>query len=171
MAGQKLVPLQGLQLDTANQFMTPLQARYIKNLVYELSDMGDSGGDKGAQSGVMKPLESNAIYCVINLPEGDNYVNGTLPSVETNELYVWVWNSNKNHCIFRINGLSQSADIIYVGSCIDLINEPEYFIHEGGCYLEVINVINPDTGRSLVKKDLYQDAAKFNPSKIWYCGS
>lgn len=154
-AGQKLVPLQGMQLDAANQFMTPLQARYIKNLVYELSDLSEAGSAPGAQSGVMKPLESNALYCIIDLPAGDNYVNGVFPSRNTNELYVWVWNSNADHSIFRINGLTQSADVLYVGSCIGLINVPEYFIHEGGCYLEVFTVVDPDTEATLIKKDLY----------------
>lgn len=152
--GQKLIPLQGMQLDAANQYMTPLQARYIKNLVYELSDMGEAGTPTGAQAGVMKPLESNSVYCILNLPTGSNYVNGTLSSRETNELYVWVWNSNNNHSIFRINGLSQTADILYVGD-LQLVNKPQYFIAEGGCYLEVINVVDPDTGTPLTKKDLY----------------
>lgn len=153
--GQKLICLSGVNTDLANQKMQPTQARFLKNLYYELTDTAESGTNKGANTGVMKPVESNAIYCPVSLPQGDNHVIGTYPSTETNELYVWVYNSQSNHCIFKINGIGKSAQIVYQGSCLNFKLQPEFFIHEGGAWLEVVYLINPETGEQIKKKDLF----------------
>src|SRR5674476_808492 len=102
--GAKLICLDGMNLDVAPQYLKATQARYIKNLYYQLSDFGDAGTPTGANTGVLKPLPSNEIYAPMTLPEGDSHIIGVLPSRETDECYVMAYNSLGNHFIFRING-------------------------------------------------------------------
>lgn len=153
--GVKLIPLAGISTDISNQFMKSDMARFVKNLYYQLTDNAGAISTQGTQLGVLKPLQANEVYCPIQLPLGDNHTIGTYSSRQTKELYVWVHNSNDNHCIFRINGNKKSCTIIKVDPCFDFKLEPEHFIHEGGAWLEVITLIDPDTGEVLTKKDLY----------------
>jgi hypothetical protein len=153
--GQRLIPIDGLNLDVAPQYLKPTQARFIKNLFYQISDTGSAGSEKGSQSGVSKPLPSNEIYCPLELPEGDNHVIGACPSTDTKELYVFVYNSKDNHSIFRIDGLMTKCEMVKVDKCFDFVLDPKYFIGEGQCHLEVIYVTNPDTKEQVTKKDLY----------------
>lgn len=153
--GVRLIPLDGLNLDVAPQYLKSTQARYIKNLYYELSDLGEAGNEQGANAGVLKPLPSNEIYCPIVLPEGDNHVIGTMPSRGTNELYVFVHNSLENHSIFRVNGLYATGEIVKIDRCFNFQLKPEYFIGEGQVHLEVIYINDPESGEQVVKKDLY----------------
>lgn len=153
--GQRLIPLNGINLDVAPQYLKETQARFIKNLYYQLSDLGDAATDQGANAGVLKPLPSNELYCPVDLPKGDNHVIGTLPSSETSELYVFVYNSLSNHSIFRINGLTRTADVAAPNPCFNFQLQPQYFIGEGQAYLEVIYLPDVDTGKQIVKKDLY----------------
>lgn len=153
--GVKLIPLDGMNLDVAPQYLKATQARFIKNLYYQLSDLGDAGTTQGANTGVLKPLPSNEIYCPISLPEGNNHVIGTLPSRETNELYVLVYNSEKNHLVFVINGVAATCTIIKIDPCFNFQLEPQYFVGEGQIYLEVSYLTDPATNKQIVKKDLY----------------
>lgn len=152
--GIKLVPLRGINTDLAAQYRKTDQAYFIKNLYYFLGDFGEAGTPKGTNLGTLKPLQSNEIYCPVKLPEGDNFVIGTFPSKELSELYVWVYNSLSNHSIFRINGNSFTSDVV-VSPCFDFELKPEYFVGEGQCWLEVLNLIDPDTNSNLIKRDLY----------------
>ena len=110
--GVKLLPLAGINLDVANAYLQPNQARYIKNLYYQLTDTAQSGNPEGSEAGKMKTIQSNAIYAPFTLPTGDNVVIGTFPSRETKELYCFVYNSLSNHFIFRINGSTQTIDVL-----------------------------------------------------------
>lgn len=154
-SGQKLVCLNGLNLDVAPEYMNNTQARYVKNLYYQLSDFGDADTGRGKNTGKLKPLPSNVLYAPFDLPDGDNHVIGTCPSRETNELYVFVCNTKSNHFIFRINGLTDTIDVGVQNSCFNFQLNPKYFIGEGQCHLEIDYVINPDTGEQKTIKDLY----------------
>ncbi|MEO7048934.1 MAG: hypothetical protein ABI091_26765 [Ferruginibacter sp.] len=153
--GQKLIYLDGLQLDVAPQFMKDTQARYVKNLWSQLTDLGEAGTSNGAQAGVLKPLPSNEIYCPLQLPSGDNHAIGSFPSTETKELYVLVFNSFNNHTIFRIDGINSTCEIVKIDPCFNFKLDPKYFIGEGQIWLEVVYLINPDTTEPISKKDLY----------------
>src|SRR5580765_6581316 len=130
-------------------------ARFIKNLYYVLTDNAQAITTQGTQLGVLKPLQANEVYCPITLPKGDNWSIGTLPVRSTKELYVWVYNSEGNHCIFRINGDKKSCTIVKIDPCFDFKLSPEYFIHESGAWLEIVKLVDPDTGETLTKKDLF----------------
>lgn len=153
--GVKLIPLDGINLDVAPQYLKATQARYVKNLYYQLSDLGDAGTTTGANTGVLKPLPSTELYAPIALPAGDNFVIGTLSSCETDELYVFVYNSLSNHIIFRINGVSQTIDVGAPNPCFNFQLLPEYFIGEGQAYVEIIYLTDTVTGETIVKKDLF----------------
>ena len=153
--GSRLLCLDGMNLDVAPQYLKSTQASYIKNLYYQLSDFGDAGNSTGANAGLAKPLPSNEIYVPIILPEGDSSIIGVLPSKDTNECYVFAYNSLANHFIFRINGLSRTIDIGAPNPCFNFILQPQYFIGEGQCHVEIIYVTDPDTGEQIAKKDLY----------------
>ncbi len=154
-SGQKLICLDGMNLDVAPEYLKATQARFIKNIIYQLSDLGSAQNGDKANTGVQKPCSSNEIYYPYTLPAGDSYVIGTLPSRETSELYVWVYNTLSNHFIFRVNGNQRTIDALPPSPCFNFQLSPEYFIGEGQCHLEVIYVVNPDTGINELKKDLY----------------
>lgn len=153
--GIKLIPLNGINLDVANAYLQPNQARYIKNLYYQLSDTAEAGTPENSETGKLKPIESNSVYCPFEIPTGVNSVVGTYPSRETTELYVFVHNSLENHFIFRLNGLTQTADVSAPNPCFNFQLSPEYFIGEGQCYLDINTFVDPDSGDELIKKDLY----------------
>lgn len=144
-----------MNLDVAPQYLKPTQARFVKNLYYQLTDFGDAQDSKGSNTGVQKPLTSNEIYYPYTLPSGNNHVIGVLPSIQTSELYVFVYNSLSNHFIFRVNGDQRTIDALAPSSCFNFQLKPEYFIGEGQCHIEISYVPNPDTGEVETKKDLY----------------
>jgi len=153
--GVKLIPLDGINLDVANAYLKPTQARFIKNLYYQLTDNAEANTPENSETGKLKPLQSNAVYAPFTLPIGNNVVIGTFASRETNELYVFVYNSLTNHFIFRINGGLQTIDVSAPNTCYNFQLQPQYFIGEGQCYLDVNTFVDSDNGNEVVKKDLY----------------
>lgn len=153
--GQKFIPLKGINTDLAPQFVEAERARYIKNLYYSLSDEAEGGSANGSEEGLMKPLEGNVLYSPITLPKGENRLNGYYSSRETSELYCAVWNSNNVHTLYRINGKSATVDVIYVGSELELINEPEYFLHEGAWDLKTVQLTDPTNNQQITRTFLF----------------
>jgi hypothetical protein len=153
--GIKLIPTKGINLDLANQYMQPNQAYFIKNLYYSLSDEAEGGMPESAREGLFKDTEGNALYCPLALPKGENITIGSLSCKETSSVYVFVWNSLNNHTIFRVNGKTQTADIVKIDSNFNFQLDPQYFIGRGQAWLEVVFQTNPATGEVLTKQDLY----------------
>lgn len=153
--GVKLIPLDGINLDVANAYLKPTQARFIKNLYYQLTDNAEAVTPENSETGKLKPLQSNEVYCPITLPAGTNVVIGTCPCRELAELYVFVYNSNSNHVIFRINGDFQTADVSAPNPCYNFKLSPEHFIGEGQCYIDVNTFVDADSGLEVTKKDVY----------------
>ena len=155
MQGSKLIPLK-INLDLAAEYMPVETARFIKNLSSYVGATDEYAGIKEGQNELkLKPLQSNEVYVTVELPEGDNFCIGAKGFPITNEVYVFVWNSKNNHCIYRVNGSSRTSEIVYVGSDLNFQLKPEYFIGEAQCQLDVHKYINPDTGEETIKKDLY----------------
>ena len=155
MAGEKLIPLK-CNTDLAAQYFQKEYARYIKNLSSSIGATNEYEGiEEGQNQGVQKPLQSNEIYTIVDLPQGDNHVVGAKGFPEVNEVYVWVHNSFDNHCIYRLNGDTQTADIIKIDPCFKFILSPEYFIHECAAELIVVYLTDPGTNQQVIKKDLY----------------
>lgn len=146
MFGEKIIPLSGMNVDVHESLMTADVARFIKNLVYEITDKSTSTTTRGGQTGVFKPLQSNEKYVGdFILPEGENASMGAFSFRETKEIFVFVWNSNKKYTIYRINGSTATIDIIVHDALFNFILSPENFIHIGGCWLDVYYVTDPDT--------------------------
>lgn len=161
--GQKYIPYRGVNTDISNQLMQNDQARFIKNLVYSLDDAAIASDSKGSQTGVFKPLQSNALYIDdLVLPDGYNQTIGYLSSKETKEVYVFVYNSEGNHLIYKLNGYNQTYNIVYHGSELNFILQPENFIAQGGAYLEIVYVTDPVTGDEVKRKFLmFTDGENF----------
>ena len=103
--GEKIIPLGGVNTDLHESLMPPNLATFIKNLVYEITDTADAGATKGSQTGVFKPLQSNALY-INNLviPGGYNQIIGAFSFRELRQVFVCLFNENGNHLIYRLNG-------------------------------------------------------------------
>lgn len=146
--GQKIIP-KAINIDLYPGLMPPEAARFIKGLVYELGDTSTATNSQNSATGAFKPIQSVVRYIDdLVLPDApeDNFSIGHLDVKETREVYVFVHNRNENHTIYRINGNSGTYDIVYQGSELRFSLNPEHFIHEGGAYLKIIYVTDPETG-------------------------
>src|SRR5438105_5633886 len=156
MFSEKIIPLSGINVDVHESLMQPNLARFIKNLVYEISDTATSTTSKGGQTGVFKPCQSNARYIEnLVLPAGYNQSVGTFPFKDTKQVFVFIYNSNGNHTIYRLNGSDQTFDIVYQWPQLNFQLHPEFFIHIGACWLEVVNITDPDTGQEALRTFLF----------------
>lgn len=146
MPSERYSPLKGFNLDTADQYMTPDMARYLKNLVYSPVDTSQVGGAKAASKGEFKPMESVRIYDPgFRLPEGYNHFLGGVSSSENNYCLFLNYNENGNHGLYQIDGEANTIRTVYENIYLNLQLSPEYFIHEGGAWLEIFNFIDPTT--------------------------
>jgi hypothetical protein len=149
--GVRLIP-QRIDIDKYPALNTPDTARYIKNLVYDITDTSTATNDQGGASGVYKPLQSVVEYIEdFTLPDSlaDNFPIGKYQSKDTREVFVFVHNKNSNHQIYRLNGNDATYNIVYQGAELDFQLNPEHFIHEGGAYLEAIYLTDPETGEKV----------------------
>lgn len=139
-------------------------ARFIKNLNYDISDTSNSNTAEGGQTGVGKPIQSNEKYVPnLVLPDGYNQEIGSLSFKETKEVFVFIYNDHFNHTIYRINGLTQTIDIVYQGALLNFQLDPEHFIQFGAAWLEVIYLTDPNTGNKLRRSFLfYVDGFNYN---------
>lgn len=149
--GQKYIATR-MDLDVHESLVGPSVARYIKNLIFSLEDTSAEAVGQGAQTGVYKPLRSNAVYVDnFKLPAGDNHPIGGFTCKELNQAVFFIYNSNRNHAFYRINGADQTIDTIYIGPTLNFQLNPENFIHKGGCAIEIIYVTDPATNLKRVR--------------------
>lgn len=147
MASQKLIPYKGLDLDTSPSWFRPEFARFIKNLVYVVTDSSQVAANSNGNTGVYKPYESNGQFDIsFVLPNGENQCVGYYSSRETGQVFFLNWNSNENHGLYVIDAFSQTVQKVYAKECLRLSRKPEYFLHEGGATLEIFDFTDPDTG-------------------------
>lgn len=149
--GVRLLP-QRIDIDKYPALNTPDTARFIKNLVYDMTDTSTATDNQGSSTGVYKTMPSVVKYLSnFTLPDNleDNFPIGHYDCKETREVFVFIYNINGNHTIYRLNGNNATYDIVYQGVELDFQLSPEYFIHQGGAYLEVIFLTNPKTGEKI----------------------
>lgn len=158
---QRLIPTK-INLDLAPEYFDGKTARFIKNLTPYVSTTNEnSGATEGKNSGKQKPLQSNELYVNVPLPEGSLKV-GDFSSKETNEVFICIYNSDKQHLIYRINGNSRTVDIVYHGEDLKFKLNPENFIAEGSAWLEVIYLTDPATGNKIRRTFfMYTDAVNY----------
>lgn len=148
---QRLLP-QRIDIDSYPAFNAPDTARFIKNLVYEMGDTSSATNSQTSAVGAYKPIQSVVKYLQsLILPDNptDNFPIGHYDSKETREVFVFIYNKKGNHLIYRLNGNDASYDIVYPGPELGFIISPEFFVHQGGCHLEVIYLTDPVTGQKL----------------------
>ena len=112
-ATQKFIPHKGIDVDSDELYLTEANACFIKNLTYEVNDNNTANIDEGSNAGAFTPLESNTRLCNLQLPTGKNFCIGYYESRELAEGYVFVWNSNNNHLIYRIAHFSVFVYVCY----------------------------------------------------------
>ena len=155
MAAQKLIPTK-INLDLAPEYFDGSTAKFIKNLTEEVGATNEnSGATEGGNTRKQKPNQSNELYVFVPLPAGNNLKIGGFTSNETNEVFVCIHNSNKNHLVYRINGSSRTANIVYQGPELNFILSPENFIGISNAWLEVIYLTDPATGAKVRRTFLF----------------
>ncbi len=144
--GQKIMPYKGVELDNNELNIDEMRAVFLKNLTHDVNDNARISTDQGANAYSWTPLESNQRYCNLNLPDGRNYCVGFFYAREINQAFVWGWNSNGQHFIYRINGDPGNCQMVLVNPCLKLTLDPRYFIAEARCAVQIVSRFNKVTG-------------------------
>jgi len=164
--GDVYIPLLGVNTDLAPSKLPKNMATFIKNLTYAIQDTADGGKSAGADTGIFKTMQSNQRYISdLTLPDGDNYCIGALSSRETKQVFAWIYNSNKNHTVYVLNGETQTLDIMLRGSYLNLQLNPENFIHVGDAALQILYITDPDTGEKK-RKTFITWCDNYNPNRF-----
>lgn len=146
MVGQKYNP-QFINTDLHPSYCGPNLARFIKNLAYSVEDTSGASNSKDARSGSYKTLQSVKPYVEnFTLPDGYNHFIGGLKVDELRQVFAFIYNENGNHTIYRLNGVDGTYDIVRQTPDFNFQLDPRYFIHQGGSYLQIVTVTDPDTG-------------------------
>lgn len=150
----KIIPVK-CNLDLAAEYMDNMTARFIKNLTPYIGATNEYEGIKEGQNvQKLKPLQSHELYVNIPIPFGDNFCVGAAGFATTKEVYVMVWNSNSNHFIYRLNCITRTFDIVKIDSCFNFQKKPEYFMGESQIALTIIPLVEPETGKEIIAKEL-----------------
>lgn len=151
-SGFYLKPDLGIDLDSDELSMPPQKAKFIKNLCITVND-NNSGTDgntdkEGDNSNVFTPAQSNYLYIGnMKVPDGYNYAIGYKENKNQNKGYVFVWNSKKQHFIYRINGNGTGCEIIYKRPSLNFQLNPKYFLPPSRVVVESICITDKKTGK------------------------
>jgi hypothetical protein len=136
---------------------------YKKNLTLNVNSNPNSSSNEGINYGVNTPYQgTKSIPLNFDVPAGNNNSIGYYQSFETNEVYFFIYNSNNNHFIYRINGKDGTTQIIYANADLNFQYNPIYFISQGRSILYVVT--SPTTVASPQKYLLFTD--NFNPQRL-----
>lgn len=119
-----------LNFDVSKKYLKEDEVSYSLNYdTYSPSHLG-----KGV------PFGSNLPLCEMDMPEGENFNNGSAYFAITSETYYWTYNSNGINFISRINA-DGICDIIYTNTdtnnCLQLSAAPENKITNFRCVLVI----------------------------------
>lgn len=145
---QKIIPYKGVELDNHELNVDEMCATYIKNLVHDLNDNNRISRDEGSNAYVWTPLELTERYCNLELPAGTNYVVGFHYFKEANQGFVFAYNNNNNHFIYRIKGNTGDCEMIVIDPCFNFQLDPKYFIGKGRCAAQTICRLNKANGQT-----------------------
>lgn len=146
--------------DTDENLLKDTEARFLKNVrigVNVNANLATGTGDgapQGSNFGKSTPLQSTTPAAIgLQLPAGKNQCIGQYECQETNELYWFNWNSNGQHGVYRLNGKDASAQIIYVGSCLNFSIDPRFTL-VNRVYLKVVYGSDDQSDREITGKYL-----------------
>lgn len=116
MLGQKLLPYKGIQLNKSPLYLSEDETPFIKNITYDES------------VGMFTPVLGNELYGNVFLPTGRNKIIGVGTVPQLGHTYVFGYNSNSNHFIYRINGVSNTIQMISVSDLWNFQDNPKHYI-------------------------------------------
>lgn len=143
----------GVDMDSDELEISPEHAAYIKNMIRD-SNENPSTGSEGSNRGTFtlwestRPLLNQAAPAGWNFPIGDKYFP------EVNETYLLIYNEQKNHFIYRIEGNTGAVRMVVIDPTLDFPIDPLYFYTVGRIELQVISFFDPVTNREQKKKYL-----------------
>lgn len=150
----KIIPVR-CNLNLAAEAIDLQTARFMKGLSPYVGATDAYEGIKEGQNELkLKPNQSNELYVNIPIPAGDNFCVGAKGSPETNEVYVLVWNSNKKHFIYRLNCGDRTFNIVKIDPCFNFQKKPKYFMGVSQITLTLITLVQPDTNKEVIVKEL-----------------
>jgi hypothetical protein len=162
---QKNILLGGIDIDTDEKRIQENRATFIKGLRYDVNRNPSAGIGEGSNYGTNTPFEQSVEVTGLTYPAGTNYTIGSYQCKETNELYVFVHNSNDNHFIYRINGVDGTPQMVYKGACLNFQIAPEFYISEGRCVLITDTYTDPVSKEEKIWKFLcFTD--NYNPQRM-----
>lgn len=144
-----------LNLDDDELVQKPTDSLYNKNWTYENNKNkgGDDGTGTNVGSGqnqwVLTPVQSNVEIPNIYLPSGFNK-SSAFESINSNEVYQFVYNSNGDHSIFVIDGSSLSITKVITDSNLEFSEDQSAFIANHRVILRVVL----DDDKNIVEKYL-----------------
>lgn len=159
---QQHISLKPLKLvtDKSEAYLTISEATYLKNyrISFNKNQLKDGldGGNYGVGTGYNATLRLPDIQ---GLPEGINVAIGAKNAIETNELYLFYWNSNQYHSIFVIQGDSLEVNIVAMGSYLNFSLDPRHRLADHRVLLRVFYT-SPEQGSERMIKEkclLYTD--------------
>jgi hypothetical protein len=133
--------------NTSKRDLKDSEATFLKN--YELN-YSKAGGDLG----VGKKVPSNYQLVTLPLPTGINKTLGYFENKELNECYVFRYNSNALHNIYRIDGLTLTADLVYQGSYLGFSLDGNAFIPKHRVFIRVVYDVTADGSKKVKEKYL-----------------
>lgn len=141
----------GVNLDLDEVRMPQDAAQFIKNLTQNVNVNAGAPALAGQNALVYTPLEGNTALS-ITLPSGINYCIGFYSSEATNEGIFFIWNSNRDHTIWTISGETGTVTKVYQDNLgatsllpFPTTLDPQYFISEGRCVVQLRSYIDPVT--------------------------
>lgn len=147
-----LKPDEGISLDADETSISSKKAKFIKNLCVTINDnaSGTDGNStkEGDNADTFTPAQSNYLYIGnMVVPDGVNYAIGYKENKDQNKGYVFVWNSKKNHFIYRIKGDGSGCEIIYKRPSLNFQLNPKHFIPPSRVVVQSICIADKKTGK------------------------
>jgi hypothetical protein len=141
---QKVFPFEGMETDTDEAIAK--KAAYIKNLLDETNNNPGALVGEAANQYALTKLLQNAPYNNIPLPAGENHAIGYHYYKYKKQGFTFIWNSESNHSIYRVNGIDGTVTKVVQSPCLNFIYDPAHFISKGRCVLFLTTRFSTVTG-------------------------
>lgn len=146
---KKLKPL-SVNTDTAKNDLKETESTFIRG--YDIAFSKNGNSNEGGNFGVGKKMPSNFQTIPIILPAGQNKTIGFYESEELNEAYVLNWNSNNQHGVYRLDGVTLTADTVAIKPGFNFSIDPRYAIPDHRATLRVVYGLNDAGERVPIEK-------------------
>lgn len=124
---QTIKPVEGINVDVAPEYLKPSEVRYALNLERVINNSDGVATVVGKNAQISTPTPGNVLLDY-NQPPGVNTVIGRHYAKRTNEIYVFVHNSYLNHHIYRINGKTNTIQMVLMDKLLNFQIAPRHQI-------------------------------------------